>query len=112
MTGVQTCALPICPPARREHRGPAADAHRPAAPEPAQRALPGMTGAATDLLTIGAGSIVGLVLGVVGGGGSILAVPLLVYVVGVPSAHVEIGTSAFGVALSALSHLLLHWRAG
>src|SRR3546814_20220921 len=71
-----------------------------------------MTGAATDLLTIGAGSIVGLVLGVVGGGRSLLALPLLVYVVGVQSAHVAIGTSAFGVALRALSHLLLHYRPG
>ena len=35
-----------------------------------------------DLLATGSGALVGLVLGLVGGGGSILAVPLLVYVVG------------------------------
>ena len=35
------------------------------------------------VLAIGSGVAVGLVLGLVGGGGSILAVPLLVYVVGV-----------------------------
>ena len=40
------------------------------------------------------GGLVGFSLGLVGGGGSILAVPLMVYLVGVPSAHVAIGTSA------------------
>jgi len=65
-----------------------------------------------DLLAVGSGSLVGLVLGLIGGGGSILAVPLLVYVVGVGSAHVAIGTSAVAVALSALSSLASHARAG
>jgi len=65
-----------------------------------------------DLLAVGSGSLVGLVLGLIGGGGSILAVPLLVYVVGVGSAHVAIGTSAVAVALSALSSLAGHARAG
>ena len=40
------------------------------------------------------GSLIGFSLGLVGGGGSILAVPLLVYVVGVGDPHVAIGTSA------------------
>ena len=35
---------------------------------------------------------------VIGGGGSILAVPLMVYLVGVPNAHVAIGTSSLAVA--------------
>ena len=35
-------------------------------------------------LAVAAGSLVGLVLGLIGGGGSVLAVPLLVYAVGVP----------------------------
>jgi len=65
-----------------------------------------------DLLALLSGSLVGLVLGLVGGGGSILAVPLLVYVVGVPSPHVAIGTSAVAVALSALSSLVSHARLG
>ena len=51
------------------------------------------------LLAIASGSLVGFTLGLVGGGGSILAVPLLVYVVGVPSPHVAIGTSAIAVAV-------------
>ena len=38
--------------------------------------------------------------------------PLLVYVVGVSSPHVAIGTSAVAVALSALSSLVGHARAG
>ncbi|HUV32363.1 MAG TPA: sulfite exporter TauE/SafE family protein [Devosiaceae bacterium] len=67
---------------------------------------------AADLLTIGSGSIVGLILGLVGGGGSILAVPLLVYVVGIPSVHAAIGTSAIAVAGSAAVNLVPHWRAG
>ena len=47
-----------------------------------------------DILSIASGSLVGFVLGLVGGGGSIIAVPLLLYVVGVASPHVAIGTSA------------------
>lgn len=39
------------------------------------------------LLSLAAGGVVGLVLGLVGGGGSILAVPLLARVVGLPSAQ-------------------------
>ena len=38
--------------------------------------------------------------------------PLLVYVVGIRSAHVAIGTSSVAVALSALSSLAGHARAG
>jgi uncharacterized membrane protein YfcA len=65
-----------------------------------------------DLLSIASGSLVGLVLGLIGGGGSILAVPLLIYVVGVPSTHVAIGTSAIAVAASAAINLAGHARAG
>lgn len=65
-----------------------------------------------DLLATGAGSLVGFMLGLVGGGGSILAVPLLVYMVGVTSSHVAIGTSAVAVALSAFVNLIGYARAG
>lgn len=61
-------------------------------------------------LTLASGGLIGLVLGLVGGGGSILAVPLLVYVVGVDSPHVAIGTSAVAVALNALVGLAGHAR--
>ena len=47
------------------------------------------------------GALVGFTLGLVGGGGSILAVPLMVYLVGVNSPHVAIGTSALAVAANA-----------
>lgn len=57
------------------------------------------------------GSLVGFSLGLVGGGGSILAVPLMVYLVGVPSAHVAIGTSALAVAANAATGLISHARA-
>jgi uncharacterized protein len=58
------------------------------------------------------GAAVGSILGLIGGGGSILAVPLLVYFVGVASPHVAIGTSAVAVALTAFISLLLHARTG
>jgi uncharacterized membrane protein YfcA len=48
----------------------------------------------------------------VGGGGSILAVPLLVYLVGVSNPHVAIGTSAIAVAANAAANLVNHARAG
>ena len=64
-----------------------------------------------DLLAIGSGSVVGFTLGLVGGGGSIMAVPLLVYVVGVASPHMAIGTSAVAVAASAAANLVGHARA-
>ena len=63
-------------------------------------------------LAIASGCVVGFSLGLVGGGGSILAVPLLVYVVGLDNPHVAIGTSAIAVALNAASNLAMHGRAG
>jgi uncharacterized protein len=68
--------------------------------------------AASDFLAVFCGALVGLILGVIGGGGSVLAVPLLVYVVGVKSPHVAIGTSAIAVAMSAFANLIDHARRG
>ena len=65
-----------------------------------------------DALGIIAGGVVGFSLGLVGGGGSILAVPLLIYLVGVPSTHVAIGTSALAVAVSAAANVVQHARRG
>jgi hypothetical protein len=62
-------------------------------------------------LSLLSGSLVGFSLGLIGGGGSVLAVPLLVYVVGVVSPHAAIGTSAVAVAASALLSLAGHARA-
>jgi uncharacterized membrane protein YfcA len=64
------------------------------------------------LSAILSGAAVGFSLGIIGGGGSILAVPLLLYVVGVTDAHIAIGTSAFAVAVNAFINLISHWRAG
>jgi uncharacterized membrane protein YfcA len=64
------------------------------------------------LLGAASGILVGFVLGLVGGGGSILAVPMMVYLVGVPNPHVAIGTSALAVAVNAATGLANHVRAG
>jgi uncharacterized membrane protein YfcA len=63
-------------------------------------------------LGVASGSLVGFSLGLVGGGGSILAVPLLIYLVGVSDPHVAIGTSAIAVAANAAANLANHVRAG
>ena len=63
-------------------------------------------------LTLLSGAIVGVFLGTFGGGGSVLAAPLLLYLVGVDDPHVAIGTSAAGVAAIALFSLIGHWRGG
>lgn len=65
-----------------------------------------------DLLSVLSGSLVGFALGLLGGGGSILAVPLLVYLVGVKDPHVAIGTSALAVSVNAFANLIAHARAG
>jgi len=66
----------------------------------------------SDFAAGGSGALVGFTLGLIGGGGSVLAVPLLVYVVGVASPHVAIGTSAVAVAANAFVNLIGHWRQG
>lgn len=58
------------------------------------------------------GGLVGFTLGLVGGGGSILAVPLMVYLVGVRDPHLAIGTSAFAVAANAAIGTVNHARRG
>src|SRR6201992_4539674 len=63
-------------------------------------------------LGIASGALVGFSLGLIGGGGSILAVPLMVYVVGVADAHLAIGTSAIAVAANAAFNLSHHARGG
>ena len=68
--------------------------------------------ATQSVLGLASGMLVGFSLGLVGGGGSILAVPLMVYVVGVPEPHVAIGTSAIAVATNAAINLSNHARGG
>ncbi|HEX9057945.1 MAG TPA: sulfite exporter TauE/SafE family protein [Ktedonobacterales bacterium] len=65
-----------------------------------------------QMLAVASGGLVGFTLGLIGGGGSILAVPLLLYVVGYHDAHGALGTTALAVALTAYANLVPHWRAG
>jgi uncharacterized membrane protein YfcA len=64
------------------------------------------------LIAVLGGALVGFSLALVGGGGSILAVPILVYAVGIRDPHIAIGTSAVGVAANALAGLIGTARAG
>jgi uncharacterized protein len=66
----------------------------------------------TILLSLISGAAVGFSLGLIGGGGSILAVPLLLYVVGITDAHIAIGTSALAVGVNALTNMIHHYRRG
>ncbi len=72
------------------------------------------------ILSIVSGFLVGLSLGMIGGGGSILAVPLLLYFVGLAydahtkSAanlidHIVIGTTALAVGLNAYINSIMHF---
>jgi uncharacterized protein len=63
-------------------------------------------------LAIASGALVGLLLALFGGGGSVLATPLLLYVVGIGDPHIAIGTSAAAVAVNALINLVGHGRGG
>ncbi|BFH72643.1 sulfite exporter TauE/SafE family protein [Sulfurisphaera javensis] len=73
------------------------------------------------VLSIVSGFLVGFSLGLIGGGGSILAIPLLLYFVGLaylPGVnenyvdHVVIGTTALAVGLNAYINAFIHWRKG
>ncbi len=74
------------------------------------------------VLSVISGVLVGFSLGLIGGGGSILAIPLLLYFVGLyysvpPSErgfvdHVAIGTTALAVGLNAYINSYMHFRRG
>jgi len=57
------------------------------------------------------GFLIGLSLGALGGGGSILAIPALVYAAGQSPTHAS-ATSLILVAITSLIGLLPHWQAG
>ena len=61
---------------------------------------------------IAGGAAVGFLLAVFGGGGSVLAAPVLLYLGGVRDAHVAIGTASAAVAANAVFNLVGHWRGG
>ncbi|MFY1672516.1 sulfite exporter TauE/SafE family protein [Plantactinospora sp. WMMB334] len=62
-------------------------------------------------LTLGLAVLIGVSLGLLGGGGSILAVPLLVYVAGLPAKE-AIATSLLVVGVTSAVGVLPHARAG
>lgn len=63
------------------------------------------------IITIVFGAAIGLALGMLGGGGSILTVPVLVYLLQM-NPHVAVMASLLIVGLNALIGSILHWRAG
>jgi uncharacterized membrane protein YfcA len=78
-------------------------------PTGAQLVLPDIV---VILLLLASGTATGTVLGLTGGGGSILAVPLLIYVVGLKDPHLAIGTSALAVGMTAMISMLSHAKRG
>lgn len=63
------------------------------------------------ILAVLSGGMVGFTLGLIGGGGSILATPLLLYVVGL-APHTAIGTGALAVSVNAFVNFGVHAREG
>lgn len=61
---------------------------------------------------VASGMLIGLLLTLFGGGGSVLATPLLIYFVGVTDPHIAIGTSAAAVAVNAALGLATQARSG
>ena len=64
----------------------------------------------TTIAALFSGTVIGFLLGLLGGGGSILGTPMLVYVVGIADTHLAIGTSALAVSVSAFLNLVGHAR--
>ncbi len=62
------------------------------------------------LLAIISGIAVGFSLGLIGGGGSILAVPLFIYFVGINHPHLAIGTTALAVGLTSFINFYQHFK--
>jgi hypothetical protein len=60
------------------------------------------------ILAIVSGVAVGFSLGLIGGGGSILAVPLFIYFVGIHHPHLAIGTTALAVGITAYINFAQH----
>ncbi len=60
------------------------------------------------LLSVISGVLVGFSLGLIGGGGSILAIPLLLYFVGYDHPHIAIGTTALAVGINSYLNLIPH----
>jgi len=64
-----------------------------------------------SVLAVLSGGLVGFMLGLIGGGGSIIATPLLLYIVGLHP-HQAIGTGALAVSVNAFANFAGYARAG
>lgn len=64
------------------------------------------------VLAVACGAVSGFSLALTGAGGSTLAVPLLLYVVGMKDVHLAIGTSALAVSLNSFINVIPHARDG
>ena len=62
------------------------------------------------ILAIVSGVADGFSLGLIGGGGSILAVPLFIYFVGINHPHLAIGTTALAVGITAYINFMQHLK--
>ncbi len=71
-----------------------------------------MADPASLMVAVAGGALIALLLGLFGGGGSVLATPLLLYGVGISDPHVAIGTGAAAVALNAAANLAVQARRG
>ena len=68
-----------------------------------------MTSSSQILLAPILGALIGLALGMLGGGGSILTVPILVYILWL-DAHFAVATSLVIVGVNALAGAGMHWH--
>lgn len=89
----------------------AATAATQATPPFAAQAVPLIAAQSAPLLAVPCGLVVGLLLGALGGGGSILAVPALVYLLGQSPRAATTGALVV-VAIGSVSGLVGHARAG
>jgi uncharacterized membrane protein YfcA len=65
-----------------------------------------------NVIGILSGGLVGFTIGLLGGGGSVLATPLLLYAIAGLQPHVAIGTGAFAVSVNAFLNLLTQVKSG
>ena len=62
-------------------------------------------------IAVPAGLLIGVLLGALGGGGSILTVPVLVYLLG-QEPHAATTGALLIVGITAVAGMIAHWRAG
>lgn len=61
-----------------------------------------------NLVAIGAGFFIGLVLSLAGGGGSALAIPVMIYIVGLKNIKLAMGTTVVAIAVTAWISAIPH----